>query len=48
VVLDRDFMIAPATEIKRLKPTLTMVGARVLFSATGQKYVISGKLRLLA
>jgi predicted amidohydrolase YtcJ len=33
VVLDRDYMTVPAAEIKRIKPTLTMVGGRVVFSA---------------
>ena len=32
VVLDRDYMTVPAAEIKHLKPTLTMVGGRVVFS----------------
>jgi predicted amidohydrolase YtcJ len=33
VVLDRDYMTVPAAEIKHLKPTLTMVGGRVVFDA---------------
>jgi predicted amidohydrolase YtcJ len=33
VVLDRDYMSVPAAEIKHLKPTMTMVGGRVVFSA---------------
>jgi predicted amidohydrolase YtcJ len=33
VVLDRDYMIVPAADIKRIKPTLTMVGGRVVFGA---------------
>jgi predicted amidohydrolase YtcJ len=33
VVLDRDYMTVPAAEIKHIKPTLTMVGGRVVFSA---------------
>ena len=33
VVLDRDYMTVPAAEIRRIKPTLTMVGGRVVFSA---------------
>ncbi len=33
VVLDRDYMTVPAAEIKRIKPTLTMVGGRVVFTA---------------
>ena len=35
VVLDRDYMTVPAAEIKRIKPTLTMVGGRVVFDAAG-------------
>ena len=31
VVLDRDYMTVPAAEIKRIRPTLTMVGGRVVF-----------------
>jgi predicted amidohydrolase YtcJ len=33
VVLDRDYMTVPAAEIKHIRPTLTMVGGRVVFSA---------------
>jgi predicted amidohydrolase YtcJ len=33
VVLDRDYMTVPAADIKRIKPTLTMVGGRVVFTA---------------
>ena len=33
VVLDRDYMTVPAPEIRRLKPTMTMVGGRVVFGA---------------
>ncbi len=33
VVLDRDYMTVPAAEIKHIKPTLTMVGGRVVFTA---------------
>lgn len=33
VVLDRDYMTVPAADIKRLKPTMTMVGGQVVFSA---------------
>jgi predicted amidohydrolase YtcJ len=32
VVLDRDYMTVPAAEIKRIQPTLTMVGGRVVYS----------------
>jgi predicted amidohydrolase YtcJ len=34
VVLDRDYMTVPAAEIRRIQPTLTMVGGRVVFEAT--------------
>ena len=34
VVLDRDYMTVPATEIRRIKPTMTMVGGRVVFEGT--------------
>jgi predicted amidohydrolase YtcJ len=33
VVLDRDYMTVPAGDIKNIRPTLTMVGGRVVFSA---------------
>ena len=33
VVLDRDYMTVPAAEIKQLRPTLTMVGGRVVWRA---------------
>lgn len=33
VVLDRDYMSVPAAEITHIRPTLTMVGGRVVFSA---------------
>jgi predicted amidohydrolase YtcJ len=33
VVLDRDYMTVPAAEIKRIRPTLTMVGGTVVYSA---------------
>src|SRR5262245_62324270 len=33
VVLDHDYMTVPAAEIKRIKPTMTMVGGRVVFGA---------------
>lgn len=31
LVLDRDYLTVPAEEIKRLRPTLTMVGGRVVY-----------------
>ena len=31
VVLDRDYMTVPAADIRRIKPTMTMVGGRVVF-----------------
>jgi hypothetical protein len=33
VVLDRDYMTVPAAEIRRIKPTMTLVGGRVVFEA---------------
>src|SRR5262249_32321401 len=33
VVLDRDYMTVPAAEIQQIRPTLTMVGGRVVYSA---------------
>lgn len=33
VVLDRDYMTVPAAEIRKIKPTMTMVGGRVVFQA---------------
>jgi predicted amidohydrolase YtcJ len=33
VVLDRDYLTVPAEDIKRIRPTLTMVGGRVVFRA---------------
>ena len=35
VVLDRDYMTVPAAEIKHIKPTMTMVGGRVVFEGAG-------------
>jgi predicted amidohydrolase YtcJ len=32
-VLDRDYMTVPAAQIKSIRPTLTMVGGRVVYSA---------------
>jgi predicted amidohydrolase YtcJ len=37
VVLDRDYMTVPAAEIRRIKPTMTMVGGRVVFENTRRK-----------
>ena len=31
VVLDRDYMTVPAAEIRKIRPTMTMVGGRVVF-----------------
>jgi predicted amidohydrolase YtcJ len=36
VVLDRDYMTVPAADIKHIKPTMTLVGGRVVFQAVGQ------------
>jgi predicted amidohydrolase YtcJ len=33
VVLDRDYMTVPAAQIKHIRPTLTMVGGRVVYRA---------------
>jgi predicted amidohydrolase YtcJ len=33
VVVDRDYMTVPAAEIKRIRPTLTMIGGRVVYRA---------------
>ena len=33
VVLDRDYLTVPAAEIRRIKPTLTMVGGRTVFTS---------------
>ena len=33
-MLDRDYITVPATDIKRIKPTMTMVGGRVVFEGT--------------
>ena len=33
VVLDRDYMTVPAAQIKRIRPTLTMVGGQVVYRA---------------
>jgi predicted amidohydrolase YtcJ len=32
-VLDRDYMTVPVAEIKRVRPTLTTVGGRVVYRA---------------
>jgi predicted amidohydrolase YtcJ len=34
VVLDRDYLTVPAAEIKDIRPTLTLVGGRVVFRST--------------
>jgi hypothetical protein len=46
-VLDRDYMTVPATEIRRIKPTMTMVGGRVVFESaqTAVPGALSGALR---
>jgi hypothetical protein len=36
LVLDRDYMTVPAADIKRIKPTMTMVGGRVVFEGMKQ------------
>ena len=47
VVLDRDYMTVPATEIRRIKPTMTMVGGRVVFESaqTAVPGALSGAMR---
>ena len=37
VVLDHDYMTVPAAEIRRIRPTLTMVGGRVVFDRSEPK-----------
>ena len=44
VVLDRDYMTVPATEIKHIKPTMTMVGGRVVFQAASQSVASTASL----
>ena len=34
VVLDRDYLTVPADQIKDIKPTMTLVGGRVVFDAS--------------
>jgi predicted amidohydrolase YtcJ len=36
VVLDRDYMTVPAAEIRHIKPTMTMLGGRVVFQAAAR------------
>jgi predicted amidohydrolase YtcJ len=36
IVLDRDYLTVPAGEIKDIRPTLTLVGGRVVFARDGQ------------
>jgi len=38
VVLDRDYMTVPAAEIKKIKPTMTMVGGQIVFDAADPRY----------
>jgi predicted amidohydrolase YtcJ len=33
VVIDKDYLTIPADQIKDIRPTLTMVGGRVVFDA---------------
>jgi len=35
VVLDRDYLTAPAAQIKDIKPVMTMVGGRIVYSSKG-------------
>jgi predicted amidohydrolase YtcJ len=32
IVLDRDYMTVPPAEIRHIKPSMTMVGGRVVFT----------------
>jgi predicted amidohydrolase YtcJ len=36
VVLDRDYLTVPPAEIRRIRPTMTMVGGRVVFEQPGR------------
>jgi predicted amidohydrolase YtcJ len=33
VVLDRDYFLVPAAQIKDIKPTMTMVGGKIVYQA---------------
>ncbi len=35
VVLDRDYLTVPADQIKDIKPVMTVVGGRIVYSAVG-------------
>jgi len=41
VVLDRDYLTIPADQIKDIKPTLTMVGGRIVYDSAAQPSVAS-------
>ena len=36
VVLDRDYLTVPAEEIKDIKPTMTIVGGRIVYDAAAR------------
>jgi hypothetical protein len=36
LVLDRDYLTAPADQIKDIKPLITMVGGRIVYDAQTQ------------
>jgi hypothetical protein len=41
LVLDRDYLTIPADQIKDIKPTMTMVGGRIVYDAAGPTTVAS-------
>ncbi|MEP7309950.1 MAG: amidohydrolase [Acidobacteriota bacterium] len=41
VVLDRDYLTIPADQIKDIKPTMTMVGGRIVFDSAAQSSIAS-------
>jgi len=41
VVLDRDYLTIPADQIKDIKPTMTMVGGRVVYDSAAQTSIAS-------
>ena len=43
VVLDRDYMTVPAAEIRRIRPTMTMVGGRVVFEGAQRRGAKPGR-----
>jgi predicted amidohydrolase YtcJ len=41
LVLDRDYLTIPADQIKDIKPTMTMVGGRIVYDSTAQTSIAS-------